>query len=129
MAAISSGVDRSAVSLITETRYCIPIISCGPGRPSWAAAQPSYEHLRPDQTPYPGFLSTFWCAAVPWSGGPVEGCALGRAGLSDPGGPAEHVRDAHRDDRADYGPDQVDPPGGQVGDSDVGSEAAGGVHR
>src|SRR5437762_2836027 len=39
MAACSSGVPELVLSSITETRYCIPIISCGSGRPSWAAAQ------------------------------------------------------------------------------------------
>jgi hypothetical protein len=34
-----------------------PIISFGLGRPSWAAAHPYYEHLCPDPTPPPGFLS------------------------------------------------------------------------
>ena len=29
----------------------------GEGRPSWAAAYLCYEHLRPDATPPPGFLS------------------------------------------------------------------------
>jgi hypothetical protein len=57
MAAISSGVARSAVSVITETRYCISIISCGSGRPSWAAAHPCNEHLCSDPTPPRGFLS------------------------------------------------------------------------
>src|SRR5215213_3868092 len=33
------------------------------GAPSWAASHPCYEHLGPDPTPPPGFLSrTFWYA-------------------------------------------------------------------
>src|SRR5712692_1235371 len=35
------------------------------GRPSWAASHPCYEHLSPDPTPPPGFLSrTFWYAGL-----------------------------------------------------------------
>src|SRR2546430_957086 len=41
IAACSSGVARSAVSLITETRYCISDHLLYFGRRSWAAAHPA----------------------------------------------------------------------------------------
>src|ERR1700726_764562 len=63
-----------------------------------------------------------------WSYGAVQWRSLGRGGLLRLGGAAQHVCDADRDDGAGDRSDQVDPPGGQVPDGDIGSEAAGRVH-
>src|SRR5215467_10893751 len=63
------------------------------------------------------------------SGAAVEGCSHGGAGFLGFGGPAQYVGGADGDDGAGHGPDQVDPPGGQVADGQIGAEAAGGVHR
>src|SRR6185437_732145 len=57
MAASSSGVARLAVSLITETRYCISDHLLWFGAPLVGASHPCYEHLCPDPTPPPGCLS------------------------------------------------------------------------
>jgi len=63
------------------------------------------------------------------AGGPVQGRSLGGAGLPGLSRPAQHVCHADRHDRADDRPGQVYAEGAQVPDGDVGSEAAGGVHR
>src|SRR5208282_826502 len=69
-------------------------------------------------------------STAPWrSRVPVERRSLGGAGFLGSGGAAQHVRYGHGDDGAGDGPNQVDPPGGQVPDGEVGAEAAGGVHR
>src|SRR5579872_2362005 len=56
IAASSSGLARSTVSVITETRYCIPIISYGPGRPSRAARSPLLRTPRPRSDTAPRFF-------------------------------------------------------------------------
>src|ERR1700677_1478501 len=71
MAAISSAVSGLAESWITETRYCIPIISCSSGdAPRGRPLTPATNTSAPIRHDLPDFLSrTFWYADEP---GPCE---------------------------------------------------------
>src|SRR5205807_3134292 len=60
---------------------------------------------------------------------PVQGRSHGGHGLLRPGRASQHVRHAHCGHRAAHRSDQVDPPGGEVSEREIGPKAPGGVHR
>jgi hypothetical protein len=53
---------------------------------------------------------------------PVQWRSHGAAGFLDLGRPAQHVRDADRDDSAGHRPDQVDPPRGRPNNARASSD-------
>src|SRR5215216_506512 len=55
-------ITPSTVTIVVVVSFTIAV-PFSLGAPSWAASHPCYEHLGPDPTPPPGFLSrTFWYA-------------------------------------------------------------------